>query len=171
MILSGREIKKHLGTKITIEQFNEKQLNPNSYNLKLHNELLIYDEEILDMKKDNKTKKINIPEEGFVLQPNTLYLGRTTEYVKTDYYVPKLEGRSSIARLGIFVHICAGLGQIGSSGCWTLEIACVQPVRIYPHIEICQLFFQTIEGEYDLYTKKYKGNRDIQPSMLYKELK
>jgi len=171
MTLSGREIEKQLGKKIIIETFNEKQLNPNSYNVKLHEDLLVYDENILDMKKQNKTKKITIPENGFVLEPNKLYLGRTVEYVKTDYYVPKLEGRSSIARLGIFVHICAGLGQIGSSGCWTLEIACVQPVRIYPNIEICQLFFQTIEGEYDLYKNKYKDDREVQASLLYKELK
>jgi dCTP deaminase len=51
MILSGKEIKNKLGKEIIIEPFNEKQLNPNSYNLRLHNELLVYDEEILDMKK------------------------------------------------------------------------------------------------------------------------
>lgn len=171
MILSGQEIKKQLGTKIIIEPFNEKQVNPNSYNLKLHNEFLMYDEKILDMKKENKTKRITIPEEGFVLEPNTLYLGRTIEYIKTDYYAPMLEGRSSIARLGIFVHICAGLGHVGSSGCWTLEIASVQPVRIYPGVELCQLFFLTVEGSYQPYENKYKESRDIQPSMIYKEFK
>ena len=169
MILSGEAIKEVIGKKISIDPFNEKQLNPNSYNLRLHNELLIYDEKILDMKKENRTKSITIPEEGLILKPNKLYLGRTVEFVKTDYYIPKLEGRSSIARLGIFVHICAGLGHIGSSGCWTLEIACVQPVKIYANIEICQLFFQTIEGKYQLYQNKYKDSRTIQPSMIYKD--
>ena len=80
MILSGKEIKNKLGKDIKIEPYNEKQLNPNSYNLRLHNELLIYDETILDMKKENKVKKIIIPEEGLVLEPGKLYLGRTLEY-------------------------------------------------------------------------------------------
>lgn len=92
MILSGKEIKNKLGKEIKIEPYNEKQLNPNSYNLRLHNELLIYDETILDMKKENKVKKIIIPEEGLVLEVGKLYLGRTLEYTETDKYVPMLEG-------------------------------------------------------------------------------
>ncbi len=171
MILSGKEIQKQLEKNtIIIEPYTKKQMGPNSYNLKLHHELVIYDEKILDLKKKNNVKRITIPQHGFILQPNKLYLGRTIEYVKTDYFIPKLEGRSSLARLGIFIHICAGLGQIGSSGYWTLEIACVQPVRIYPSIEICQLFFQTIKGEYELYHNKYKDSEDIQPSLMYTEL-
>ena len=62
MILSGLEIKKHIGKEIIIDPFDEKNLNPNSYNLRLHNELLVYDEPVLDMKKPNKTKKLVIPE-------------------------------------------------------------------------------------------------------------
>ena len=77
MILSGREIKNKIGKEIVIEPFSEKQLNPNSYNLKLHNELLVYEVDVLDMKKENKVKKIVIPEDGMVLEPGKLYLGRT----------------------------------------------------------------------------------------------
>ncbi|HEY5575676.1 MAG TPA: dCTP deaminase, partial [Clostridiaceae bacterium] len=113
MILSGREIKNKMGKEIVIEPFSEKQLNPNSYNLKLHNELLVYDEEVLDMKKQNKVKSIVIPEEGLVLEPGKLYLGRTVEYTETDKYVPMLEGRSSVGRLGLFIHVTAGFGDVG----------------------------------------------------------
>jgi len=168
MILSGNAIKERLKKEIIIEPFNDKQLNPNSYNLCLYNELLIYDEKILDMKKENRTKRISIPLDGLILEPGKLYLARTVEYIKTDYYIPILEGRSSIGRLGIFVHISSGLGNIGSSGYWTLELACIQPVHIYAHIEIWQIFFQTIEGKPYPYKTKYKGH-DIQPSMIYKE--
>ena len=98
MILSGREIKAKLGKDIHIEPFDEKRLNPNSYNLRLHNELLVYEEDVLDMKKPNKTKSIIISEEGLVLEPGRLYLGRTVEHTRTDKYVPMLEGRSSIGR-------------------------------------------------------------------------
>jgi dCTP deaminase len=170
MILSGLEIKKQIGTNIIIEPFNEKQINPNSYNLKLHNELLIYNENLLDMKKPNLTEKIIIPKEGLVLQPNKLYLGRTLEYTKTDKYVPMLEGRSSTGRLGLFIHVTAGFGDIGFAGYWTLEIFCVQPVKIYPNVEICQIYYHTIDGEYDLYKSgKYQNNNGIQPSLMYKD--
>lgn len=172
MILSGKEIKNRLGKDIIIEHYNESQLNPNSYNLKLHNELLVYEDDILDMKKENKAKKIVIPEEGLLLKPGKLYLGRTVEYTKTDKLVPMLEGRSSIGRLGLFIHITAGFGDVGFSGYWTLEIFCVQPIRIYPNVEICQIYYHDIHGEYDKYSSgKYQNNLGVQPSLLFKDFK
>lgn len=170
MILSGKEILRHIGKEIIIEPFDEKRINPNSYNLSLANELLVYDNDILDMKKPNPASKIIIPEEGLLLQPNKLYLGRTNEYTCTDRFVPMLEGRSSIGRLGLFIHITAGFGDIGFSGYWTLEIFCVQPIRIYPNVEICQIYYHDISGDYDLYKSgKYQNNTGIQPSLLYKD--
>ncbi|RQD67422.1 MAG: dCTP deaminase [Tindallia sp. MSAO_Bac2] len=170
MILSGREIKSRLGTDIFIEPFDEKQLNPNSYNLKLHNELLTYDSEILDMKKPNPTRSIQIPEEGLVLEPHRLYLGRIQEYTKTFGLVPMLEGRSSIGRLGLFIHVTAGFGDVGFCGYWTLEIFCIHPIKIYPDVEICQIYYHTIEGDYDPYVSgKYQLNSGIQASRLYED--
>lgn len=170
MILSGKEIQKHMGKEIIIEPFEERKINPNSYNLSLHNELLIYEKDVLDMKKPNPTRKIIIPEEGLLLAPNKLYLGRTNEFTKTEKYVPMLEGRSSTGRLGLFIHVTAGFGDIGFAGYWTLEIFCIQPVIIYPDVEICQIYYHTIEGEYDLYQSgKYQNNTGIQSSLLYKE--
>ena len=170
MILSGKEIKKKLGKEIVIEPFSENQLNPNSYNLRLHNELLVYDEPILDMKKENKVKKLFIPEEGLVLETGKLYLGRTVEFTGTNKYVPMLEGRSSIGRLGLFIHVTAGFGDVGFHGFWTLEIFCVQPIKIYPGVEICQIYYHSIEGEYDEYCSgKYQNNEGVQPSLLYKD--
>jgi len=170
LILSGREIRNKLGKEIIIDPFNEKQLNPNSYNLRLHNELLVYDEEVLDMKKQNKVKKIVIPEEGLVLEPGKLYLGRTVEYTATDRYVPMLEGRSSVGRLGLFIHVTAGFGDVGFKGFWTLEIFCVQPIKIYPGVEICQIYYHSVEGDYDQYSSgKYQNNEGVQPSLLYKD--
>lgn len=172
MILSGKEIRKKLGNEIIIEPFSEKQLNPNSYNLRLHNKLLVYDEPILDMKKENKVKEIIIPEEGLILETGKLYLGRTIEYTETDKYVPMLEGRSSIGRLGLFIHVTAGFGDVGFSGYWTLEIFCVQPIRIYPNVELCQIYYHSIEGEYDKYISgKYQYNKGVQSSLLYKDFK
>lgn len=170
MILSGKEILSRLGKDIFIEPFNPMQMNPNSYNLKLHNELLIYEDKLLDMKKENKARRILIPDEGMVLEPGRLYLGRTKEFTKTDNLVPMLEGRSSIGRLGLFIHITAGFGDVGFSGYWTLEIFCIQPIRIYSDVEICQIYYHSIEGEYDKYSSgKYQNNKGIQPSLLFKD--
>jgi len=170
MILSGKEIKAQMGNNIEIKPFNEGQLNPNSYNLRLSDELLVYDNDVLDMKSPNPTSPIRIPEEGLLLEPNKLYLGRTVEHTSTNNYVPMLEGRSSIGRLGLFIHVTAGFGDVGFSGFWTLEIFCVQPIRIYAGVEICQIFYHTIEGDYDTYSSgKYQNNKGIQASMLYKD--
>ncbi len=172
MILTGNEIKKRMGTDIVIEPFDENKVNPNSYNLKLHNKLLIYDEKVLDMKKPNKVTEITIPEEGLLLEPNKLYLGRTVEYTETRNLVPMLEGRSSIGRLGLFIHVTAGFGDDGFSGFWTLEIQCIEPIIIYPNVEICQIFYHTTLGERKSYDGgKYQNNKDIQASMLWKDFK
>lgn len=170
MILSGIEIKKHLGNGIILDPFNESQLGPNSYNLRLANELMVYDEPALDMKKRNAAHKIIIPQTGMQLEPNKLYLGRTAEYTQTDAFVPMLEGRSSIGRLGVFIHVSAGFGDIGFAGYWTLEIYCIHPVTIYPLVEICQIYYHTLLGECVPYrSAKYQNNRDIQPSLLYRD--
>ncbi len=170
MILSGKEIEKHIGKEIIIEPFDRSRVNPNSYNLTLHNELLVYENNELDMKKLNPTKRITIPEEGLLLEPNRLYLGRTNEFTKTDGFVPMLEGRSSTGRLGLFIHVTAGFGDVGFSGYWTLEIFCIQPIRIYPNAQICQIYYHSIEGDYEPYSSgKYQNNTDIQPSLMYRD--
>lgn len=171
MILSGLEIAKQAKAgKIKIEPYDEGRLNPNSYNLRLHNRLLVYTSDSLDMKKLPETRSLEIPDEGLTLQPGTLYLGRTEEYTATDGFVPMLEGRSSVGRLGLCIHVTAGFGDVGFAGYWTLEIHCVQPVKIYPYVEICQIYYHTIEGEYEKYNSgKYQNNTDIQPSLLYRD--
>ena len=94
MILTGEEIKSQLGKNIVIEPFDEKQLNPNSYNLRLHDELIVYEEIVLDVRRPNRYRRHIIPPEGFVLHPGQLYLGRTIERTETHDLVPMLEGRS-----------------------------------------------------------------------------
>ena len=122
MILSGQEIKKRLGDTINLEPFNEDNLNPNSYNLTLHDEVMVYEEVVLDMRQVNRVRRLKIPESGLVLNPNQLYLGRTVERTETHDLVPMIEGRSSIGRLGLFVHVTAGFGDVGFKGFWTLEM-------------------------------------------------
>lgn len=170
MILSGLEIEQRLNKDIFIEPYHPDRLNPNSYNLSLHNQLVVYDETVLDMKRDNPWHTITIPESGLTLEPGKLYLGRTCEHTKTYNLVPMLEGRSSVGRLGLCIHVTAGFGDVGFEGYWTLEIHCVQPVTIYPFVEVCQVYYHTIEGEHVCYhSGKYQTNSGIQTSMLYKD--
>lgn len=170
MILSGEEIRRQLGKQIFIEPFDEKRLNPNSYNLRLHNELLVYDTHELDMKRENRAHSRIIPPEGLRLEPGRLYLGRTKEYTRTEGFVPMLEGRSSVGRLGLFIHVTAGFGDVGFAGYWTLEIFCVQPLVIYPDVEICQIYYHTLLGDYRPYRSgKYQNNTGIQPSLLFRD--
>jgi len=170
MILSGKEIQQRMGNTIKIEPFNKSQLNPNSYNLKLHEKLLVYDNYELDMARDNPATELIIPKEGLLLEQNKLYLGRTLEHTETLDTVPMLEGRSSIGRLGLFIHVTAGFGDVGFSGFWTLEIFCVQPIRIYAGTEICQIFYHSIEGDYETYKGgKYQNNTGVQTSKLFKD--
>ena len=171
MILSGHQIRECLGQNIVIDPFNEANLNPNSYNLTLHDELMTYEEVVLDMAKPNRVRRITIPPEGLVLGPNQLYLGRTVERTETHELVPMIEGRSSVGRLGLFVHVTAGFGDVGFCGYWTLEMFAVQPVRIFPGVPICQIFYHEISGAITEYASdKYQDNHDIQPSLLFKEL-
>jgi dCTP deaminase len=166
MILSGHQIRAHLGKEIIIEPFHDERLNPNSYNLTLHDELMIYEELVLDMARPNRVRRLHIPPEGLVLSPSQLYLGRTAERTETHNFVPMIEGR-----LGLFVHVTAGFGDVGFCGYWTLEMFAVQPVRIYPGVQICQIFYHQIAGLVTEYvSNKYQHNHDIQPSLLFKEL-
>jgi dCTP deaminase len=171
MILSGKEIENRIskGT-IIINPFNKNHLGVNSYDLTLAEDFMIYSESVLDIKKDNRTRIGKISKEGKTLYPGILYLCRTNEYTETYGLVPMIEGRSSIGRLGIFTHVTAGFGDVGFCGYWTLEITCIHPVIIYPNIKIAQIYFLTIEGDYDLYkSNKYQNSKEIRSSQMYKE--
>jgi dCTP deaminase len=170
MILSGKEIENRIDNDIIIKPFDKNRLNPNSYNLSLSDELIVYSDSPLDMKKDNPYHQIKIPAEGLLLETHRLYLGRTVEYTETNNLVPMLEGRSSVGRLGLFIHVTAGFGDVGFKGFWTLEIFCVQPIRIYSGVEICQIYYHTLEGDHENYSSgKYQNNDGIQTSLLFKD--
>lgn len=172
MVLSDSKIKEEIKKgNIVISDFDESRLNPNSYNLRLGNELKIYNEYVLDMKGKNETETIIIPEDGYLLTPGKVYIASTEEYTETlGDIVPVLEGRSSIGRLGIFTHVTAGWGDTGFKGKWTLEIVVTQPVEIYAGVEICQIVFHRVEGKVEHpYNGKYQNQKGAEPSKLYND--
>jgi dCTP deaminase len=143
------------------------KLNPNSYNLSLGNELIVYEEDILDCKKENKTRIIKIPEEGYILQPGEFYLAKTMEYTETYKNVPILNGRSSIGRVGLAVHISAGCGDAGFKGAWTLSLYAMQPVKVYPGMRICQICYYPLIGSDRIkYHGKYANNGKVNVSKM-----
>jgi len=156
MILTDKKILACIDSgDIVIEPFRPVCLGTNSYDVHLGSTLAVYKDTVLDAKKHNKIKYLEIPEEGFVLQPGTLYLGVTEEYTETHTTVPFLEGKSSIGRLGIDIHATAGKGDVGFCNSWTLEISCVHPVRVYAGMPVGQLIYFMVEGDIsNFYNKK-----------------
>lgn len=148
MILSDKRILEEIekGT-IIIEPFYRECLGTNSYDVHLGKHLATYRNRVLDAKVHNEIDHFEIPKEGFVLQPDTLYLGVTVEYTETHKQVPFLEGKSSTGRLGIDIHATAGKGDVGFCNTWTLEISVAQPVRVYAGMPIGQLIYFEVAGD------------------------
>jgi dCTP deaminase len=140
---------------IVIEPLARANIGTNSVDLTLSNKLIMYTDQVLDVRKMNPYVSFFIPEEGLILKPGILYLASTVEYTKTFRHVPILHGKSSLARLGLFIHITAGYGDVGFSGHWTLELSCVQPIKIYPGMKIAQICYHDIsEMPYTDYASK-----------------
>ena len=175
MILSDASILQEIEAgNIIIEPFKRECLGSNSYDVHLGKYLALYNDRVLDARVHNQIQEVIIPEEGYVLEPNTLYLGVTEEYTETHSHVPFLEGKSSIGRLGIHIHATAGKGDVGFCNTWTLEITVAQPVRVYAGMPIGQLIYFEVDGNViNPYNRKdnakYTG-RTIKPveSMMWK---
>lgn len=179
-ILTGAEIvRQMIMGNIEIDGFDMKNLNPNSYNLTLGNSIKTYrpvyqsknknDHSMyLDILKDNPYEEITITEEGFALVPGKVYIATTNERTFSSKFQPKIDGRSSVGRLGIMVHLTAGYGDIGFDGKWTLELAVIQPIIIYPNIPICQVSFMVPAGDTSIqYNGRYQHQTDAETSKFF----
>ncbi|HEY8780890.1 MAG TPA: dCTP deaminase [Mucilaginibacter sp.] len=165
MILSDKRILEEIENgNIIIEPFRRECLGTNSYDVHLGKHLATYRDRVLDAKLHNEIVAFEIPKEGFVLQPNTLYLGVTLEYTETHIHVPFLEGKSSTGRLGIDIHATAGKGDVGFCNTWTLEISCTQPVKVYAGMPIGQLIYFVVEGEIETFYNTKDGAKYNTPS-------
>lgn len=148
MILTGNKIREEVKkNNINIEPYEERLLNPNSYNYRLSNVIYEVEDKVIDPKIKTNVKKIELSEDGYILMPNKLYLASTYEKIGSSKYVTQLIGRSSVGRLGLFLQVTAPLGHVGCNHCWTLELRVVQPLRIYPKMKIGQVTFWRIYGD------------------------
>ncbi|MDQ8201524.1 dCTP deaminase [Pelagicoccus sp. SDUM812003] len=155
MILSDKAILQAMEAgDIVVEPFDRSALGTNSYDVHLSKHLATYTDEILDARQHNKIAHFEMPEDGYVLRPGTVYLGSTLEYTETHKHVPFLEGKSSVGRLGIDIHATAGKGDVGFCNHWTLEISVAQPVRVYPGMPIGQLIYFGVDGDVETFYNK-----------------
>jgi dCTP deaminase len=148
MILTGSEIveQRRLG-RIRIEPFHPEQVSPNSYDVRLGDTLEMYERELLDFKADNPKVKIAIPDAGLVLRTDRIYLAATEELIGSDHFAAIVHARSSVARMGLFVHVTADLIDVGTYERWILQLHAVQPVRIFCGMRIGQVTFWSISGD------------------------
>lgn len=156
---------------IQIDPFEPNQISPNSYDFRLGTKIKYYRNKVLDPKLKQPVEEISIPKDGYILEPGRIYLGHTHEIMGSDHYVPIIRGRSSTARLGLFVHITADIIDIGSHNQWTLQLYAVQPVKIYPYTLIGQVTFWCVMGQIELYNGKYQGSLGPFESHIYKDFK
>ena len=183
MILSDRDIIKALGDGLVgIEPFDESDVQPSSVDLHVdrffrtfHNHRHPY----IDVKKpmENLTEMVEVSEsEPFILHPGEFVLGSTLEYVRlSDDLVARLEGKSSLGRLGLLIHSTAGYVDPGFEGHLTLELSNVAnlPITIYPGMKIGQISFFRLTSPADkpygsaALGSKYQGQRGPTPSRYF----
>jgi dCTP deaminase len=159
MILTGSKIE---GLQL-VQPFNKSQLNVNSYDVTLGDtiyHLTNVHGNIVDPFKESSYPKATVLnfENGCVtLKAGELYLGCTKETTSTTEYVPMIEGKSSLARLGIEIHLTAGFGDIGFRDVWTLEIRCQFDTILYSNMRIGQAYFIKPKGDIEeYYAGKYR---------------
>lgn len=112
----------------------------------------------LDAHADNPTHQLTIPSCGLILEPGELYLGCTHQWTTScEDVAPMIEGRSSVGRLGMCVHVTAGVGDVGFTGKWTFEIVVVHPLKVYPSMTIGQLLYFLTHGVPRPYRGRYQN--------------
>lgn len=197
-ILTGEEIKREVAAgNISVTPYEEKNVQPASIDLRLGSGIKIYTDLVdgwwtdktdhpgswlrpsnpmkyLDPKVPSATHDIEIPERGFIIKPGILYLMHTLERIHTEKYVSVLDGKSSIGRMGVVIHLTAGYGDPGFDGQYTLEVTCIHSVVLYPGMKIAQMRFHAMQGEVNTsYASKghYVGDRALGaiPSMAHKQ--
>ena len=154
MILSDGEIKRKVNSGgIFIEPFDESCVQPASYDLHLDNQFKIFrphKTEVIDTKMPVKDlmEDVSLEDgEAFVLHPGSFALGLIKEVTGVDSkHVGRLEGKSSLARLGLLIHTTAGFLDPGNSLQLTLELfnASPLPIKLYPGMKIAQIAFEEI---------------------------
>ena len=190
-ILTGPEIVRQMGKgNIVVEPFDPKFINPNSIDLHLGERMVSYAAQgrkptrsgpvvlysAIDSRNPPAVVDVPLNKDGaWLLLPGRLYLASTAEHTETRGFVPYVDGRSSMGRVGLFCHVTAGRGDNGFRGRWTLELVVVEALLIYPGQRIAQLTYHTIRGREVMYGEtdnssgRYQDHEGASPIVLDKE--
>ena len=184
MILSDRTIREAIESgRIVIDPFDPAKVQPSSVDLTLDRFFRVFRNHtrgVIDVKErmDDLTEEVEIPADGvFLLHPGEFVLGATAELVGLpDDLVGRIEGKSSLGRLGLLIHTTAGFVDAGFSGYLTLELSNVAtlPITLYPGMKIGQISFlqMTSAAEVPYGTgelgSKYRGQQGPTPSQYWR---
>ncbi len=168
-VLSDRDIKKRLEKDLVLKGYDEANISMSSVDLRLGSQFRVFkysNVRYIDPREGVSEKLMELIEKGpdnpIVIHPGELVLGTTMEYLEMPYtLVGRLDGRSSLARLGILVHSTAGSIDPGFKGQITLEIANLSkvPVCLYPEMRVCRITFDELSCEPELTYDKRKDSK------------
>ena len=186
-MLSDKDIKKALKDKwIEISPLEKTFIQPSSVDLRVGTEFRVFENHKyshIDPKapqEDLTTLVEATKNEPFVLHPGEFVLGTTYEKVAlSNKIVARLEGKSSLGRIGLLIHSTAGFVDPGFSGYLTLELSNVAnlPIKIYPEMKIGQISFYYLNSASEAkygdrnYGSKYQGQEGPTPSKSHSDFK
>jgi dCTP deaminase len=183
VILSDRDIRSAIeARRIEIDPFDPACVQPSSVDLHVDAQFRVFANSrypYIDVKRDmpDLTELVKVPgDEPFILHPGEFVLGSTLERVRLpDDLVARLEGKSSLGRLGLLIHSTAGYVDPGWDGYLTLELSNVAnlPITLYPGMKIGQISFfrlsSAAETPYGRAGNKYQGQRGPTPSRFFRD--
>ncbi|MFY7813004.1 MAG: dCTP deaminase [Candidatus Nanopelagicaceae bacterium] len=180
MLLSDRDIAAEIkGGRVVVEPFDAKMIQPSSVDVRLDRFFRVFENhryEVIDpsVEQPELTREVAVaPHEFFILHPGEFVLASTYEVITLpDDIAGRLEGKSSLGRLGLLTHSTAGFIDPGFSGHITLELSNVAnlPVKLYPGMKIGQLCLIKLSSSAEhpygsaIYGSRYQGQRGPTPS-------
>lgn len=187
MILSDRSIRDEIAAgRIVVDPFDEASLQPSSIDLRVDRYFRVFrnhSERVIDVKvnQEHLTELVEIVEDQpLILHPGEFVLGATLERVAlADDLVGRLEGKSSLGRLGLLIHTTAGFVDPGFNGFLTLELSNVAnlPITVYPGMKIGQISFLRMTSPADhpygssVLGSKYQNQRGPTPSRYFENFR
>jgi dCTP deaminase len=179
MVLSDRTIREYLASgRLGIDPYDPSLVQPSSVDVRVSSEFRVFQnnrQPFIDVRRPSQdlTDIVTmVDDEPFILHPGEFVLGSTLERVSIpDDLVARLEGKSSLGRLGLLIHSTAGYIDPGWDGQITLELSNVArlPITIYPGMPIGQISFLTLTTPVDNpYRGKYQGQVGPTASEYYK---
>jgi dCTP deaminase len=183
MVLSDRTIRQEIDAgRLVFDPYDPAMVQPSSVDVRVDNRFRVFHNArypFIDVRQpmDGLTELVEVAEdEPFILHPGEFVLGQTLERVRLpDDLVARLEGKSSLGRLGLLIHSTAGFVDAGFEGNLTLELSNVAnlPITIYHGMPIGQISFMRMDGPVETpygsraAGSKYQGQAEPTPSRFY----